>query len=136
MSLFGDFDGPAAKLGITDDCAEREHVLALRGLIGMQVLEHTLQRRHRVDFGLTERCDRLDPLCTQTQAVATIHKCAYQSRSLVSGCMSYAVTVVYLTMPSALPAAGVGSGCLERLSQDRRPWTCDVTEEKAAAVLA
>lgn len=57
MSPFSPFDGPAEKLGISEDCAEREQVLALRGLIGMQVLEHTLQRRHRVDFGLTDRCD-------------------------------------------------------------------------------
>lgn len=56
MNTAVDFNGPAAKLGISQGCAEREQVLALRGLIGMRVLEHTLQRRHRVDFGLTERC--------------------------------------------------------------------------------
>eukprot|EP00892_Ulva_mutabilis_P010228 jgi/Ulvmu1/7578/UM038_0001.1 len=55
LSGLTDFDRPAAKLAIEEDCTEREHVLALRGLLGMQVLEHTLQRRHRVDFGLTDR---------------------------------------------------------------------------------
>lgn len=68
-----DFAVLAARLGISEDCAEREQVLALRGLIGMRVLEHTLQRRHRVDFGLTERCGRFHQL--RFKSCAAMHAC-------------------------------------------------------------
>jgi hypothetical protein len=38
---------------LTED--KRQQLLALRGLLGHNVLEHCLQKRHKVQFGTTER---------------------------------------------------------------------------------
>ena len=35
---------------------EKNHLLMLRGLLAFGLLRHCLQKRHNVDFGLTDRC--------------------------------------------------------------------------------
>lgn len=105
------FNGPAAKLGISQDCAEREQVLALRGLIGMRVLEHTLQRRHRVDFGLTERCAlrAIPPLLAHVRALAHLHipacRCVFLS---ICVCLQI---LTYGARPSSLHRVDMHTVC-------------------------
>jgi hypothetical protein len=72
LSFIKNFDLASALIACDDDFCkateslvlteeQSQQMLSLRGLLGRKVLEHCLERRHRVDYGTAKRYGCLHP---------------------------------------------------------------------------